>query len=137
MDIGDDKKNNTLRTISDDCNTLMKTRGDHLQIENVHNREKLSHDRRKRKTSTFNSTVIGKNSITELAFMVEQHENYKNFLLECGKLSDNREKVISKEIANLTAIIKHKQSVVARDCVHKTRVNIPLSFDTVSPNNYN
>ena len=87
------------------CNTSKKTRGDHLQIENVHNREKLLHDRRKRKTSTFSSTVIGNKSKTELTFMVEQNENHMQFLSEIGKLTGNQENFITEEIANPTVII--------------------------------
>ena len=96
---------------------------------------KLMHGR-KRKSSVFGETVIGKKSILELNTMVDKNRKHINFLSECGKLTTNRESVLLEDIQNLQSIIQQKKSVESCNGVSRDLVTSKYCSTLVSSNIY-
>ena len=81
--------------------------------------------------------VVGKKSVAKLNSMVDQNHRHMDFLSQCGKLSKNREYVISKDIKNLASIIQQKQSVESCNDVSEKHIILNDMSQSVSCKMYN
>ena len=98
---------------------------------------KKSRKKRKRTRSIFDEMVVGKKSVAQLNSMVDQNHRHMDFLSQCGKLSKNRECVISEDINNLASIIQRKQSVESCNDVSEKHITLNDSSQSVSCKIYN
>ena len=98
---------------------------------------KKSRKIRKKTKSIFDEMVVGKKSVAKLNSMVDQNHRHMDFLSQCGKLSKNRECVISKDIKNLASIIQQKQSVESCNDVSEKHIILNDMSQSVSCKMYN
>ena len=91
-----------------------------------------TNESRKRKATSNYSTGISTKSILDLTSMVEKSKNYMKFLSECGKLTPNRNSIITEEIESLISIIKHKKSMMSHDCDQDNNYDNGMNCNRVS-----
>ena len=106
-------------------------------VQNETASAKKSRKKRKRTRSIFDEMVVEKKSVAKLNSMVDQNHRHMDFLSQCGKLSKNRECVISEDIKILTSIIQQKQFVESCNDVSEKHSILNDSSQSVSPKIYN
>ena len=98
--------------------------------------ETTSNDSIKRKIMNNASTGIKQKLVPELISMVNKNMNYLKFLSECGKLTANRNQVITEVTDSLNTIIRSKQSTESQNTHESSNHDKLGSSNRVSNFNY-